>query len=133
MSRKKSIRSAKYYSLIVSLVCGLAVSALVFFICSLALSMSDLPYAVTVFMGMAVVASGGYAAGRSFGKRKRRKGIKCGVICALFLTGMFAVASLVFTGGIAVIGTLKKALLILLFSVAGGISGVNTKIRKPPA
>ncbi|MGN0621261.1 MAG: TIGR04086 family membrane protein [Porcipelethomonas sp.] len=132
MSRKKSIRSRKYYSFAVSMISGVMISSIVFFLCSFAISIADIPYGITVFMGSVVVASGGFAAGRSLGKRKRRGGIKCGVICACALTAAFIALSFFLTGKIHVPGVLKKSVLLLVCSVAGGISGVNTKIKRPP-
>lgn len=132
MSRKKSIRSRKYYSIIASVIFGAAVSALVFILCTFVISTADIPYKATVFMGTLVVVSGGFAAGYEHGKRKRRKGIKCGFICACIFTAVFIIFSLAVAGRVSIYGTFKKFILLVIFSVTGGIIGVNTKMKRPP-
>jgi putative membrane protein (TIGR04086 family) len=132
MSRRKSIRSRKSYSLLAAVFRGLAVSAAVFFICSLVISTTDIPQKAAAFMGTVVLVSGGFAAGYDNGRRRRRHGIKCGVICGFVMAALFVIFSLFITGRVSLETFLKKAALLMLFSAAGGIAGVNGKMKKPP-
>ncbi len=122
----------KYYGMVTAVSVGMFVIISLICVCGICLTKIDVPdmavYAVTCF----ILGMGGYIAGVTIGKNKRRKGIICGFKCGLWLWGIISVFGIVYMHEIS-LGMLVKNFIFLCFpAVIGGIYGVNTRIKRPP-
>lgn len=78
------------------------------------------------------LCAGSFAAGFVFARRRRRKGILCGLAAGIFIYGIVFLFGIVLLKSFSGAGTFMKLILILLCSCIGGVCGVNTRICRPP-
>lgn len=80
---KRTIRRLKYYNLIFSSVSGIALITALILLFSYAASAAGMSDGIISVLGSLAICSGGYFSGFLYGKQKRHKGIKNGVICGI--------------------------------------------------
>lgn len=125
-------KGSKCWCLLGSAAVGLLV--LLIFISAFSLLLSSFNASDDLISCMAAIAlcAGSFAAGFVYARRRRRKGLLCGlcagiiVYIAVFLAGIILMKS--FSGA----GTFMKFVLVILCSCIGGVCGVNTRVCRPP-
>lgn len=110
------------------LFCGLPVSVCLMLCNAAALTAADLPMQYYGIPAALPVICGCFAAGYMSGRRRRRRGILCGLLSAAMLCGIWFAAACLLAG----------RLRIPLWSAAafpcgccGGVLGVNTRLPMP--
>lgn len=125
----KKLKSLKKHLLLpfgISVAAGLAVCAAVTVLCSLLMSMVQLPVEWGGGLGLFSVAVGCLTAGYVLGRKKKKEGIKQGFLCGAALL-LISLLSGVLFGEISFWGTVGKALTYITAGIAGGVAGVNGK------
>lgn len=122
--RRASLWTNIIFSVLISAVVGVCVSLAFTFLSALFVMflMDSLQY-ISFFSYTALIL-GGASAGFICGKRRRRKGLKEGVLCGA------VVYLLIFIGGVIFSSTVfsfKKLLLLAVTGAMGGVMGVNSK------
>ena len=115
---KRTIRRLKYYTLI-----------LLFSYAASAAGMSD---GIISVLGSLAICSGGYFSGFLYGKQKRHKGIKNGVICGIIIYAVIFSAGIIYLKGIPPFRLTRFLIMLCIAGAAGGVTGVNSKIKRPP-
>ncbi|MBR0483841.1 MAG: TIGR04086 family membrane protein [Oscillospiraceae bacterium] len=95
------------------------------------LTAGTLPARVLVWMMHFLWSSGAFFASKRAGFHGRRHGICTGFVCSLFLS-LFLFAGCVFLKEAVTARMFTRCLLMFPAGIAGGIAGVNQKLRKPP-
>lgn len=129
---KRQIRKSKYYNLITSISYGILVIISLSCVCSFCISRIDMPESAIIIMIDFVLCAGGFISGFQFGKVKRRKGIAGGLICGIWLSLIVLLFGLFYMRKLVFLVMIKNLFFLCISGAAGGIFGVNTKIRKPP-
>lgn len=128
----KTICRKKYYGAVTAVSTGLFVVISLVCVCGLCMTKIDLPDVAVFAVICFILGMGGYAAGVTIGKNKRRKGILEGFKCGLWLWGIVTVFGIVYMRDIDFGTTVKNFIFVCIPAVCGGIYGVNSKIRRPP-
>ena len=125
----KKLKSLKRHLLLpfgISVAAGMAVCIGVTLLCSFLMSALQLPVEWGDGLGAFSLTAGCLAAGYVLGRKKKREGIKQGILCS----AAFLLISLLFGvifGEISFWGIAGKAMLCTAAGVSGGIAGVNGK------
>lgn len=80
-------------------------------------------------MSSAALCGGCFAASYTAALRRRRDGIKTGLICGAVIFGVLLLGGLIFVRSFSVGGFFTKVLIIMVCSAIGGIFGVNSPKR----
>lgn len=104
------------------LTCSLLAIAAMMLLADAAEWMLSLMAALALFLS-------GYGMGHFVGFRRRRNGLKTGLLCGLLLYGILLLIGLIWQG---TSGGLLRPFCLCVGSTWGGISGVNALHRKPP-
>ena len=128
----KSICRNKYYGIITSVSAGLFIIVSLVAVLGAGLTFADIPEpAVTVLNGF-ILVSGGFVSGRFIGKNKRKRGIVNGLKSGIALWSIIFLFGVVYMRDVSLWVSFKNMLLICIPSVTGSVSGVNSKIKRPP-
>lgn len=124
---RKSLWEKALRSIIVSAAAGFAVTMT----CTAAFSVFILFFMDNMdspgFFSSFSLALGALSAGYTCGRHRRRNGIAEGLLCGMLIFAVITVSGLVLSVGFPGI---KKLLLTLFFSAAGGVYSVNSKRPK---
>ena len=110
------------------LLCGIPVSVLGILAAAAVMTAAELPFSVYPFAAALPVLGGCLLAGCRAGKRARRGGLRCGLLAALLLTGLWYAAACLLCGRMRIP---RLLLLTLPCGMLGGTAGVNTKLPLP--
>ncbi|MGN0630291.1 MAG: TIGR04086 family membrane protein [Ruminococcus sp.] len=107
---------------------------LLIFLSAFSLLISSFDASDDLISCMAAIAlcAGSFTAGFIFARRRRRKGILCGLASGIFIYIIVFLFGIVLLKSFSGAGTFMKLILILLCSCIGGVCGVNTRICRPP-
>lgn len=108
--------------------CGIPVSMLGMLAAAVLLTFIDLPFAFYSVSAAVPLLCGCAAAGYRCGKRLRSRGMRCGLLSALLLTGFWYAAVCLFSRKLQIPVLL---LLCLPCGMSGGVCGVNTQLPIP--
>lgn len=129
---KRTIRRLKYYNLIFSSVSGIALITALILLFSYAASAAGMSDGIISVLGSLTICSGGYFSGFLYGKQKRHKGIKNGVICGIIIYAVIFSAGIIYLKGIPPFRLTRFLIMLCIAGAAGGVTGVNSKIKRPP-
>lgn len=132
MRRKIRLRKMKYYSIVFSNLCGMCLTALLVSLFSYAGSKTDIPTVIVSILLSLSLSAGGFLSGYLYGHQKRRGGIKGGIICGVILYAIIFVFGIFYLKSIPSLALIKRLILLCVSGAAGGIVGVNSKIKQPP-
>lgn len=125
----RRMRSLKEH---IALPFGIAVTAGAFaaiaflLLTSLAVFMLQLPSGWGYVMGLVSLAAGCLTAGYVLGRKKKRSGIKQGVLCGMALFLLCLIGGVIF-GSVTAGGFFAKLTVCLIAGIAGGVLGVNSE------
>jgi putative membrane protein (TIGR04086 family) len=126
------MKKAKYYNFITALSVGVVVIISLSCVSALSITKVDISdkiiYAVINF----VLCAGGLAAGYRYGKLKRNGGICGGIKCGLGLSVIVMIFGILYMRKIFLLRLLKIVLFLCISGAFGGVTGVNSKLRRPP-
>lgn len=98
---------------------------LISLVCFLFLSSKSLPEEFFEYLSLVILAVSSFASGFAAGFTAKSKGIVYGFFCGIFLFILFVVGSLAISNdGVSYLSALKGSLSVI-FSLAGGVLGVN--------
>ncbi|MCM1228165.1 MAG: TIGR04086 family membrane protein [Clostridium sp.] len=129
---KPRLRKMKYYGIIFSILCGISLIIILIMLFGFAASRSDMPNAVISVMISLSLASGAFLSGFIYGKRKRRGGIKSGLLCGVFIYAALLLFGIIYLKGIPALRLLRYLFTLCISGAFGGVVGVNSKIKLPP-
>lgn len=133
MRRNKfRLRKLKYYNIIFSSVCGTALTAALILIFAYVGSKADISAGVISVMLSLSVSAGGFFSGYLYGRRKRHKGILSGILCGVILYGVVFFLGIVYLRGFPPLRLVRYLIIISISGAAGGVTGVNSPIKRPP-
>ena len=114
----------RFAGLVAAALLGTAVTAACLAVMALVMCIFLESMQLSRLLSTAACAAGSFFGSYTGGKYRRRKGLVGGIICGGVMWCIFLAVSLVFTGNITGI---RKLLLLVVFSGAGGVSGVNSE------
>ncbi len=126
------LRKSKYYSIFFSSFCGTALTAALILLFAYAGSKADLSSGVISVMLSISVSAGGFFSGYLYGKRKRHKGILSGIMCGAILYGVIFLSGIIYLRGFPPFRLVRYLIILCISGAAGGVTGVNSKIKRPP-
>lgn len=121
-------RTGKYLLPTLEGLCCLACGGL---LCAGLLLLGSIPALVMRWIANILWAVSSFCAGRRAGLHGRTHGIRTGLICSLLLCVILC-AGCVMLGETLTERLLIRGILMCPAGIAGGIIGVNTKLRRPP-
>lgn len=126
MRRLKSLKKHLLLPFGLSVAAGAAVCAAITLLCSLLMSIIQLPIEWGSGLGLFSLSLGCLTAGYVLGRKKKKEGIKQGFLCG---TALLLISLLlgIFFGEISFWGFIGKALICILAGITGGVAGVNSK------
>lgn len=92
-------------------------------------SIIDLSDAAFTLMSSIALCAGCFAASFTAAKRRKRDGLKTGLLCGAIIFGVTLLGGLIFVRSFSAGGFFTKVLIILICSSLGGIIGVNSPQR----
>ena len=119
---------SRYFFSILESVILLAVNSLCI---SGVLLLGSLPAGMLIWTMHILWSISAFCAGRRAGLHGRKYGILTGLLCGMLLCILLFVGCLLLQEAVTS-RMLTRCLLILPSGIAGGVTGVNTKLRKPP-
>lgn len=125
-------RGSKCCCIIGSAAVGILVILILLSAFSLLISSFDASDDLISCMAAIALCAGSFAAGFVFAKRRRRRGLLCGLGAGLLIYVIVFLFGIVLLKSFSGAGTFMKLILILLCSCIGGVCGVNTRICRPP-
>lgn len=133
MRRNKfRLRKLKYYNIFFSSVCGAALTAALIMLFAYVGSKADISSGVISVMLSISVSAGGFLSGCLYGKRKRHKGIINGIMCGAILYTVIFLFGIVYLRGFPPLRLARYLVILCISGAAGGVTGVNSKIKRPP-
>lgn len=129
---KVKLRKLKYYNIFFSSICGTAIIAALIMLFAYAGSKADIPGGVISVMLSLSVSAGGFFSGFIYGKRKRHKGIISGILCGIILYAVIFIFGIIYLGGFPPLRLARYFIMLCISGAAGGVTGVNSKIKRPP-
>ena len=124
MRRMRSLKEHIMMPFAVSVTVGAAAAVTVLLLTSLVMFILQLPADWGYVMGLVSLAAGCLTAGYVLGRKKRRSGIKQGLLCGMALFLLCFVGGLIF-GSVTVGGFFGKLTVCVIAGVTGGVLGVN--------
>ncbi len=129
---KKRLRKSKYYTVIFSTICGtLLISGLIMFF-SYVGSKVDFSSGVISVLESLSISAGGYFSAYLYGKQKRHNGIVNGIKCGGILYIILFLFGIIYLKAFPPLRLIRLLILLVIAGSAGGIVGVNSKIKHPP-
>ena len=126
------LRKSKYYSIFFSSVCGTALTAALIMLFAYSGSKADIPAGLISVMLSISVSAGGFFSGYLYGKIKRHKGILNGIMCGAILYGVIFLFGIIWLRGFPPFRLVRYFIMLCISGAAGGVMGVNSKIKRPP-
>ena len=126
MKKMKSLKRHLLLPFGISVAAGIAVCTGTALLCSLLMSALQLPVEWGDGLGAFALTAGCLSAGYVLGRKKKREGIKQGLLCAAAFLLLSLLLGIIF-GDISFGGIAGKAMLCTAAGVVGGIAGVNGK------
>ena len=105
---------------------GAFAAVAVLLLTSLVLFVLQLPADWGYIMGLLSLSTGCFVAGYVLGKRKRRSGIKQGLLCGMALFLLCLVGGII-SGSVTAGGFFAKLAVCLIAGITGGVTGVNSR------
>lgn len=130
--RYSRARVPRYRSILLAVAAGLFFAFSLTALLSTALRVVDAAPALLSAMAGVSLSSGCFCAGFCAAKRRRRHGLRLGLLCGLLTYAAIFLAGTLLLHRLAGLPPLSKLLLALLCGAVGGVLGVNTKIKKTP-
>lgn len=136
MKRRKdqsvSFSSVFFKIAVISALSGIAVFFCFSAVLAVILFLTDVPYRMYWIFSSAVIAVSSFEAGRTGGYHRRKAGIITGIICSfsVFLTA--AVCFLFTSGKAEPFRTAFSFMISLISGAAGGVYGVNIRLKGRP-
>lgn len=127
----KKLKSLKKHLLLpfgLSVAAGAAVCAAATLLCSLLMSIIQLPVEWGGGLGHFSLSLGCLTAGYILGRKKKKEGIKQGFLCGAALLLISFILG-IFFGEISFWGFFGKALICTASGITGGVLGVNSKSK----
>ena len=115
------------YKLLIGLNLGFLITAICCFIVSMICSIIDMPNDYSNLLGLVLSVVFAYSSAYITAKLNQREGILCGVIVFIAGTAVFLICSLL---SMYFSNAIIKLILMLIFTIIGGIIGVNSRIKK---
>lgn len=126
------LRKLKYYNIFFSSLCGTALIAALIMLFAYAGSKADIPTGLISVMLSMSVSAGGFLSGYLYGKQKRHKGIMNGIKCGAVLYVIVFLFGIIYLGGFPPLRLARYFIMLCISGAAGGVTGVNSKIKRPP-
>lgn len=89
----------------------------------------DLSDGAFTVMSSVALCAGCFGASFTAAKKRRRNGLKTGLLCGVIIFGVTFLGGIIFVRSFSVGGFFTKILIILICSILGGIIGVNSPQR----
>ncbi len=105
---------------------AVCVSSLLF---SVIITYIDVPEELMRFMSSVSLCAGCVAAGYSVSKRRRKNGLLTGILCGIVIFFTVLITGLIFVRSFTATGFFSKLIIICVCSAAGGILGVNSRLK----
>ncbi|MBQ8176189.1 MAG: TIGR04086 family membrane protein [Oscillospiraceae bacterium] len=122
--RKERITAIVYS--ILACVGAVFITALIF---SSIATIIDFDDGAFTLMSSAALCAGCFGASFTAAKRRKKDGLKTGLLCGIIIFGVTLLLGLIFVRSFSVGGFFTKILIILICSSLGGIIGVNSPRR----
>ena len=128
----RSLTARRHYGIVTAVSSGVFTVIALVCLCGICVSSFDMPeWALSAAMSIALIM-GGYITGYTFGRHKRRQGIKCGLESGVVLLIITALFGVLYMRSVSVWVLLRETVFIIMPSVIGGIAGANRKNYKAP-
>lgn len=124
----RSLNPHIYRPFAISVAVGAAACGAALLLTSLIMYVLGLPAEAGGAFGLLSLGAGCLTAGYVLGRKKRRSGIKQGILCGAALFLLCFIGSFFF-GGATFFGFLTRLFVCLAAGVVGGVAGVNGKIK----
>lgn len=112
--------------LIIGILCGIAVTAILTVICSFVIMISGkYPADAISFISLAFLGIGGLAGGYIAARLNKNSGLIVGGLTGFIIFLIILIAGLSSSFGTVTLFTLYKLIVLVIFSMLGGILGVN--------
>lgn len=124
MRKLKSLKKHLLLPFGISAAVGAAVCAAVTLLCSMLMSIIQLPVEWGGGLGLFSLSLGCLAAGYVLGRKKKKEGIKQGFLCGSAMLLMSLILG-IFFGEVSFWGFIGKAAVCIVTGITGGVAGVN--------
>ena len=126
------LRGRRHYGLVTAVSSGIFTVTALICLCGICAGSFDMPeWGLSAGVSFSLIM-GGYITGYSFGRHKRRRGIRCGLESGAVLLVITALFGVLYMRSVSVWALLRETVFIMLPSVTGGIAGANKKNYKAP-
>ena len=126
MKRMRSLKEHIMLPFGMAVTAGAFAAIAVLLLTSLVLFVLQLPADWGYIMGLLSLSVGCFAAGYVLGRKKRKGGIKQGVLCGTAMFLLCLIGGLIF-GSVTVGGFFAKLAVCMIAGVIGGVMGVNSR------
>lgn len=126
MKRMRSLKEHIMLPFGTAVTAGALAAIAVLLLTSLVLFVLQLPADWGYIMGLLSLSVGCLTAGYVLGRKKRRSGIKQGLLCGTALFLLCLIGGLIF-GSVTAGGFFAKLAVCLIAGVIGGVTGVNSR------
>lgn len=127
------ITNFKYYNIVFSILLGISLSATLIILFGYAGTKVDFAPVIISIMLYLSLSSGGLLSGYIYGKKKRRGGIKGGLLCGAIIYAVLFAFGIFYMGKIPPLRLTRYFIVLCISGAVGGIAGVNSRIKRPPA
>ena len=111
---------------------GILCCILVLLLCSVALSIQDIPQGAIGPMAIGAAVAGSFVAGFCGAKIRREKGLLIGLCCGITIFLFIVLAGFAISGNSFGTLALIKLAVVLFSAMLGGVLGVNSKNKHHP-
>lgn len=126
MKRMRSLKEHIMLPFAAAVTAGAFAATAVLLLTSLVLFVLQLPADWGYIMGLVSLSTGCFVSGYVLGRKKRKGGIKQGLLCGLALFLLCLIGGLIF-GSVTVGGFFAKLAVCVIAGVSGGVMGVNNR------
>ncbi len=132
MHRRKQesgTRAPRCRRYLLAVLAGFFVVLLCLFACSVVMTVLDAPRWCISLMSAASLCIGCFAAGYAAAKRRRRHGLRTGLVSGLLTCGAVFLLGVWFLQRLCSLSTVPRLLLAVFCGAVGGVLGVNSRLR----
>ena len=126
MRRMRTLKEHLLLPFGISVTVGALAAVTVLLLTSAVMFVLQLPADWGYIMGLVSLSTGCFVSGYVLGRKKRRGGIKQGLLCGLALFLLCLIGGLIF-GSVTAGGFFAKLSVCVIAGVAGGVMGVNNR------
>ena len=126
MKRMKSLKEHIMLPFGAAVTAGAFAAVTVLLLTSLVVFVLQLPADWGYIMGLLSLSMGCFVAGYVLGRKKRRSGIKQGLLCGTALFLLCLAGGIIF-GSVTAGGVFAKLAVCLIAGITGGVTGVNSR------